>query len=205
MNGRACGCAAAVVCLVMAASCSSTRHPTATGARSEASRLATVASPGHAPSCRTRDLRVRLGPADSSLATHGQGGTILWIDNTSAQGCVLDGYPSIRLLDAKGQIIHTELTLSRTFWGGTVAERAVLLAAHRNQQASILAAWTQDGPNGACPTPIPVPVDVQVQLPGVPNTISVSVPYEPAQQPGYFRGCEGNFTLLPVQQGADPF
>ena len=108
---------------------------------------ATVPAGAAAPSaavaaCTPSDLRVSLDGSASDSASHGAGLTLA-LTNSSRHTCALDGYPGLRLLDSRHQVLHTVTHWGSTFFANDPGRRLVDLAPGQTARASL--AWTQAG------------------------------------------------------------
>lgn len=108
---------------------------------------ATVSARAAAPSaavaaCTTSDLRVSLDGSASDSLSHATG-LILTLTNGSRHTCALDGYPGLRLLNSRHQVLPTITHRGSTFYANDPGRRLVDLAPGQTARASL--AWTQAG------------------------------------------------------------
>jgi len=127
-----------------AGSATSARTPATAGTSATASAAApsTAAAPAAAvAACTTSDLRVSLN-GEASEGTD-QAGTTLDLTNSSRHACALDGYPGLRLLDSRHQVLHTTAHRGGTFWANDTGRRPVNLAPGQTAYAGL--AWAHAG------------------------------------------------------------
>jgi hypothetical protein len=70
-------------------------------------------------------------------------GTTLDLTNSSRHACALDGYPGLRLLDSRHQVLRTVAHRGGTFWANDTGRRLVDLAPGQTAYAGL--AWTHTG------------------------------------------------------------
>ena len=127
-------------CVQEAGSATSARTPATSGTSATAS--ASAAAPSAAvTACTTSDLRVSLNGSASEGTD--QAGTTLDLTNRSRHACALDGYPGLRLLDSRHQVLHTTAHRGGTFWANDTGRRPVNLAPGQTAYAGL--AWTHAG------------------------------------------------------------
>jgi hypothetical protein len=104
---------------------------------------ATVPASAAAPSaCTTSDLRVSVDGSASDSLGHAVG-TELVLANSSRHTCALDGYPGLRLLDSRHQVLDTVTHRGSTFYANDPGRRPVDLAPGQTARAAL--AWTAAG------------------------------------------------------------
>jgi uncharacterized protein DUF4232 len=121
-----------------AGSASPARTPAASGTSatvpaSAAARSAAVAA------CTTSDLRISVAlslRSDDKLHT----GLTLQLTNSSRQTCALDGYPGLRLLDSRRQVLHTVTHRGSTWYADDPGRKLVDLAPGQAAQTGL--GWT---------------------------------------------------------------
>jgi uncharacterized protein DUF4232 len=124
-----------------AGSATSAQTP-ATSGTSAAVSGSTAAPTAAVAACTTSDLRVSLDGSASDSLSHAAG-VILTLTNSSRHTCALDGYPGLRLLNSRHQVLHTVTRWGRTFFANDPGRRLVDLAPGQTARASL--AWTQAG------------------------------------------------------------
>ena len=115
--------------------------PAASG--TPATAPASAAAPSAAvAACTPSDLRVSLDGSESDSASHAAG-VILTLANSSRHTCALDGYPGLRLLNSRHQVLPTATHRGSTFYANDPGRRPVDLAPGQTARASL--AWTHAG------------------------------------------------------------
>jgi uncharacterized protein DUF4232 len=122
-------------------SATSVQTPAASGT-SAAAPASTAASTAAVTACVVSDLRVSVDGSASESLNHGAG-TELKLTNSSRHACALDGYPGLRLLDSRHQVLPTLTHRGRTWWANDPGHRPVDLAP--GQAALAALAWTDAG------------------------------------------------------------
>jgi Protein of unknown function (DUF4232) len=124
-----------------AGSATPAQTPATSGTSATASASAAAPSAAVA-ACTTSDLRVSLDGSASDSLSHAAG-VILTLTNSSRHTCALDGYPGLRLLNSRHQVLHTVTRWGSTFYANDPGRRLVDLAPGQSAKASL--AWTQAG------------------------------------------------------------
>lgn len=108
---------------------------------------ATVPASAAAPSaavaaCTTPDLRVTVALSLRSDDKH-HAGVTLQLTNISRHTCALDGYPGLRLLNSRHQVLHTVTHSGSTWYADDPGRKPVDLAPGQAAQAGL--GWTHTG------------------------------------------------------------
>jgi hypothetical protein len=115
--------------------------PTAPGTPATVPASAAVTSAAVA-ACAASGLRVSVDGSASDSLGHAAG-TELVLTNSSRHTCALDGYPGVRLLDSRHQVLHTVAHRGSTWWANDPGRRPADLAPGQAARAAL--AWTAAG------------------------------------------------------------
>ena len=122
---------------------SSTASPPTT-AVSPSGTGSTVAQ-GNGQTCATQDLRLELA------SSQGAGGTnyaAYNLTNTGASACVLDGYPTVKVLDQNGAVLGVATPNSGLVLGSVPGVRSVTVAPGGKTEFKMT--FIENFPNGIC-------------------------------------------------------
>lgn len=92
--------------------------------------------------CTPSDLRVSLDGSASDSASHGAGLTLA-LTNSSRHTCALDGYPGLRLLNSRHQVLHTVTHWGSIWYADDPGRKLVDLAPGQAAQTGL--GWTHVG------------------------------------------------------------
>ena len=120
----------------MPAQTPATSGTSATASASAAGTSAAVAA------CTAPDLRVRVALSLRSDDKH-HAGVTLQLTNSSRHACALDGYPGLRLLNSRRQVLHTVTHWGSTWYADDPGRKLVDLAPGQVAQTGL--GWTHTG------------------------------------------------------------
>jgi len=123
------------------AGCGAGGGGTATGSRAAGTSghaSGSAAPPAAVTACTASDLRVSVN-GSASEGSFGAG-TVLDLTNSSGRTCTLAGYPGLRLLDSRHQVLPTVIHRGSTFYISDPGRRLVDLPPGQTAYAPL--AWT---------------------------------------------------------------
>jgi hypothetical protein len=124
-----------------AGSATPAQTPATSGTSVTVSASATAPSAA-VPACTTPDLRVRVVLSLRSDDKH-HAGVTLQLTNSSRHTCTLDGYPGLRLLNSRRQVLHTVTHWGSTWYADDPGRKLVDLAPGQVAQTGV--GWTHAG------------------------------------------------------------
>ena len=157
--------AAAAVRAESAAKAAAAAAQRAEAAAEAAARAAAAMSP--VASCTASQLAVDLGPDDAAMGHVGQ---VVSFKNISTTTCTLKGYPGLRMFDAAGQLIPTEVTDGPSYIVPALPDKVVVLTA--GSEASFDVGYSDATGYGTAECPTSSQVAVTPPDAGQPITVS---------------------------------
>jgi Protein of unknown function (DUF4232) len=155
---------------------------------------AAPASSARWPSCSTWQLRLA---SPWSGAAAGNVGTQITIENVGSRGCVLEGYPDLRLIGRDGRVLPTQTTPATTgaYLFPAVVPHRVALEPGGFANFMIGSSDTPFGPNADAPYDVACPPGkaLRVNYPGTRQFGTAVVQLAP---------CNGVMTASPILPGA---
>ncbi len=185
--------AAAAVKAESAANAAAAAAERAEAAAEAAARAAATASSTAA--CTAGQLVVALGPSDAAMGHIGQ---VVSFKNISAKTCALEGYPGVKMLDAAGQPIPTEVTDGPSYIVPALPERVVVLTAGSKASFDVGYSDATGYGDAVCPTS----VQVAVTPPSVGQPITVSWRIQPYGGSTIAKLQCGQIAVSPVYAGS---
>ncbi len=107
-----------------AAAAAAQRAEAAAEAAAKAAAAVSAAAVSPVASCTASQLAVELGPDDAAMGHVGQ---VVSFKNISATTCALKGYPGLRMFDAAGKLIPTEVTDGPSYIVPALPDKVVVL------------------------------------------------------------------------------